>query len=152
MHTKSLSAAGWGYGSLIYLSKNKPKHAYSALVHLRGLHWRTRHLNLCLCLGWTRPAMPPADERALHLGIRPCFWLQHRRHWPLLSSSRSCLQHSCLENPMDAGAWWAAVHWVAKSWTRLEWLHFDFSLSCIGEGNCTPLQCSCLENPRDRGT
>ena len=30
-----------------------------------------------------------------------------------------------------------------------EWLHFQFSLSCIGEGNGNPLQCSCLENPRD---
>ena len=30
-------------------------------------------------------------------------------------------------------------------------LHFDFSLSCIGEGNGSPLQCSCLENPRDGG-
>ena len=29
------------------------------------------------------------------------------------------LQYSCLENPMDGGAWWAAVHGVAKSWTRL---------------------------------
>ena len=26
------------------------------------------------------------------------------------------LQYSCLENPMDGGAWWATVHWVAKSW------------------------------------
>ena len=25
------------------------------------------------------------------------------------------LQHSCLENPMDRGAWWAAVHGVAES-------------------------------------
>ena len=32
-----------------------------------------------------------------------------------------------------------------------ERLHFHFSLSCIGEGNGTPLQYSCLENPRDRG-
>ena len=30
-------------------------------------------------------------------------------------------------------------------------LQFDFSLSCIGEGNGNPLQCSCLENPRDGG-
>ena len=29
------------------------------------------------------------------------------------------LQYSCLENPMDGGAWWATVHGVAKSWTRL---------------------------------
>ena len=27
------------------------------------------------------------------------------------------LQYSCLENPMDGGAWWAAVHGVAKSRT-----------------------------------
>ena len=35
------------------------------------------------------------------------------------------LQYSCLENPMDGGAWWAAVHGVAKSWTRLS----DFTLT-----------------------
>ena len=32
-----------------------------------------------------------------------------------------------------------------------ERLHFDFSLSCTGEGNGNPLQWSCLENPRDGG-
>ena len=32
-----------------------------------------------------------------------------------------------------------------------ERLHFDFSLSCIGEGNGSPLQHSCLENPGDGG-
>ena len=35
------------------------------------------------------------------------------------------LQYSCLENPMDRGAWWAAVHEVAKSQTRLS----DFTLT-----------------------
>ena len=30
------------------------------------------------------------------------------------------LQYSCLENPMDRGAWWATVHVVAKSQTRLK--------------------------------
>ena len=29
------------------------------------------------------------------------------------------LRYSCLENPMDGGAWWAVVHGVAKSQTRL---------------------------------
>ena len=61
------------------------------------------------------------------------------------------LQSSCLENPMDIGAWWAAVLGVAKSRTRLSDFTLTFSLSCIGEGNGNPLQCSCLENPRDVG-
>ena len=29
------------------------------------------------------------------------------------------LQYSCLENPMDRGAWWAIVHEVAKSQTQV---------------------------------
>ena len=33
-------------------------------------------------------------------------------------------QYSCLENPMDRGAWWAAVHGVAKSRMRLSNEHF----------------------------
>ena len=36
------------------------------------------------------------------------------------------LQYSCLENPMDGGAWWAAVHGVAKSRTRLSDFTFHF--------------------------
>ena len=32
------------------------------------------------------------------------------------------LQYSCLENPMDRGAWRATGHGVKKSWTRLKWL------------------------------
>ena len=36
------------------------------------------------------------------------------------------LQYSCLENPMDGGAWWAAVHEVAKSQTQLSDFTFTF--------------------------
>ena len=36
------------------------------------------------------------------------------------------LQYSCLENPMDGGAWWAAVHGVAKSRTHLSHFIFPF--------------------------
>ena len=41
--------------------------------------------------------------------------------------------------------------WGREESDRTERLHFHFSLSGIGEGNGTPLQCSCLENPRDGG-
>ena len=35
------------------------------------------------------------------------------------------LQYSCLENPMDRGAWWATFHGVKKSRTQLKWLSMD---------------------------
>ena len=38
------------------------------------------------------------------------------------------LWYSCLENPMDGGAWWATVHGVAKSRTRLTGLS-DFTFT-----------------------
>ena len=46
----------------------------------------------------------------------------------------SPLQYSCLENPVDGGAWWAAVHRVAQSQTWLRGLSMP---ACIGEGMAT---------------
>ena len=41
------------------------------------------------------------------------------------------LQYSCLENPMDRGAWWVAVHGVAKSWTQLSDSTFTFHFHAL---------------------
>ena len=41
------------------------------------------------------------------------------------------LQHSCLENPMDGGAWWAAVHGVPKSRMRLSDFPFTFHFHAL---------------------
>ena len=41
------------------------------------------------------------------------------------------LQYSCLENPMDGGAWWAVVHGVAKSQTRLNDFTFTFHFHAL---------------------
>ena len=41
------------------------------------------------------------------------------------------LQYSCLENPMDGGAWWAAVHGVAKNQTRLSDFTFTFHFHAL---------------------
>ena len=46
------------------------------------------------------------------------------------------LQYSCLENPMDGGAWWATVHGVLKSRTRLSNFTFTF---CITDQSLTLL-------------
>ena len=39
------------------------------------------------------------------------------------------LQYSCLENPMDRGAWRATVHGTVKSWARLS--NFTFTFHCL---------------------
>ena len=52
----------------------------------------------------------------------------------MLSQQRSNgtpLQYSCLENPMDGGAWKAAVHGVAKSRTRLSDFTFTFHFHAL---------------------
>ena len=48
------------------------------------------------------------------------------------------LQYSCLENPMDGGAWWAAVHGVAKSRTRLSDFTFTFHFHALEKEMATP--------------
>ena len=52
------------------------------------------------------------------------------------------LQYSCLENPMDGGAWQATVHGISKSWTRLSDLTFTFFLvfwasQCLALGSAS---------------
>ena len=41
------------------------------------------------------------------------------------------LQNSCLENPMDGGAWWVAVHGVAEGGTRLSDFTFIFHFPAL---------------------
>ena len=47
------------------------------------------------------------------------------------------LQYSCLENPMDGGAWWAAVHGVTKSQTRLSVFTFTFHFHALEKAMAT---------------
>ena len=70
--------------------------------------------------------------------------LVHRRQWqptPVLLPGKSHGRRSLV----------GCSPWCPKELDTTEWVHFHFSLSCIGEGNGSPLQCSCLENPRHGG-
>ena len=51
--------------------------------------------------------------------------------WVLSMGRVFPLQYSCLENPMDRGAWWAAVHGVAKSQTGLSNFTFTFHFHAL---------------------
>ena len=45
--------------------------------------------------------------------------------------------HSCLENPVDGGAWWAAVHGVMKSQTRLSNFTHTFHFPALEKAMAT---------------
>ena len=94
-----------------------------------------------LGLGLTKKLQkwPPVLYLDCGSSYKTAYACQQRRTW-------QPTPYSCLENPVDRGAWWAAVHGVAQSQTRLKRLSMH---ACVGEGNGNPLQCSCLENPRD---
>ena len=80
---------------------------WESLWDLRG------HLEQLPQLPFLRQRHPSKDDN--------CWWLH-----PLVGEgSGSPLQCSCLENPIDGGAWWAAVHGVAKNQTWLS--NFTFT-------------------------
>ena len=54
-----------------------------------------------------------------------CLW------WYLEKEMAPQLQYSCLENPMDGGAWLAAVHGVAEGRTRLSDFTFTFHFHAL---------------------
>ena len=87
--------------------------------------------------GWMR--------QPLHFGLWDC-WVTS---WDLLSSvlydgegNGTPLQYSCLENPMDGGAWWAAVHGVAKTRAQLSDFPFTFHFHALEKEMAT--HCSVL--------
>ena len=56
-------------------------------------------------------------EESAYNAEDPCSVLRSRRSPG--EGNGNPLQYSCLENPMDRGAWLATVHRVAKIWTQL---------------------------------
>jgi len=70
------------------------------------------------------------------LGVAGAQWSKHPVICPCLAlrsreGNGTPLQYSCLENPMDGGAWWAAVHGVSKSWTQLSDFTFTFHFHAL---------------------
>ena len=109
---------------------------------------------LFLDLTEVRKGWPEKEALLTHLLniLLNCFQLnicslevtQWRRWWyptPVLLPGKSHGQRSLV----------GCGPWGCKESDTTERIPFHFSLSCIGEGNGSPLQCSCLENPRDRG-
>ena len=90
------------------------------------------------------PVVESLPSNAGNTGLIPHQGIRWRRKWrptPVFLPGES----------QGRGSLVACRQWGRTESDTTERLHFNFPLSCIGEGNGSPLQCSCLENPRDGG-
>ena len=121
------------------------------------LKWTSSLLHTCInevlsrmeatCWGWS---------------MGTCDLKTHWEQWNCPTNLKLPLSRILLEKAMATHSstlawkipWWRSLvgcsPWGREESDTTEWLHFNFSLSCFGEGNGKPLQCSCLENSRDR--
>ena len=76
----------------------------------------------CCSFSFSHPLLSP-----LFFFPPPLFFLNRHTH----KGNGTPLQYSCLENPMDGGAWQAVVHGVAKSRTRLSDFTFTFHFPAL---------------------
>ena len=74
------------------------------------------------------PEAGSADVVKWLLVLAACFWTQSS---VISEGNGTPLQYSCLENPMDGGAWKAAVRGVAEGRTRLSDFPFTFHLHAL---------------------
>ena len=77
-------------------------------------------------------------------------WLKQRQLcWTVVvgEGNGTPLQYSCLENPMDGGAWKAEVHGVARSRTRLSDFTFTFRFHALEKEMATHCSILALDIP-----
>ena len=83
-----------------------------------------------VAISYSRRSSWPRDQT--HVPVSPALQADSLSTYPLAifgEGNGNPLQYSCLESPVDGGAWWAAVHWVAQSQTWLKQLSMH---ACIG--------------------
>ena len=123
-----------------------------SVFHTAANFWVTRHahpqLKLCLhilcffqwfhCLKCPPSIMQKCCPVCLSVRKEVAMGLKEKNMWVKLASFRhelywwpTPLEDSCLENPMDGGAWWAAVHGVTRSRTRLSDFPFTFHFHAL---------------------
>ena len=96
----------------------------------RKVIWETERLTLSFM--WLLPLCSPVR---IFL-VWQIYITQNLSFYPFLGErfgegNGNPLQYSCLENPVQGGAWWAAVHGVAKSGTRLSDFTFTFHFHAL---------------------
>ena len=107
--SKFCTSCGQSIGSFSF--SISPSNEYSGLIYFR-IDW----LDLLVVQGTLKSLLQHYSSKASILQCSPFFG----------EGDGTPVQDSCLENPMDVGAWKAAVHGIVKSRRRLSDLTFTF--------------------------
>ena len=84
------------------------------------------------------PPINPRKKLDQFIQLPTSYLLNSRQALRLIGEGHGTpLQYSCLENPMDRGAWWAAVHGVAKSRPQLNDFTVTFHFHALEEEMAT---------------
>ena len=101
-----------------------PGSSVHGIFQARVLEW--------VAVSFSRGSSPPRDRiQVFHIVGRRFFSFKEPLYRSPGEGNSTPLQYSCLENPMDGGAWWAAVHGVAKGRTRLSDFTFTFHFHAL---------------------
>ena len=116
----------------------KPKHMFSRPpLHLGQMYHMSHKLRkTSKTCSWVNSIGPPTGVCSIVCTVanlessKTCQHLRESRSYNG-EGNGTPLQYSCLENPMDGGAWWAAVHGVARCRTQLSDFTFTFHFHAL---------------------
>ena len=113
---------------LPWASRSEPAQATPWFQACEGLSSECGEVHTNFC-----PIKQRNNEWILKCSVRICYAVVAN----IGEGAGSPLQYSCLDNPMDGGAWWAAVHGVAKSQTWLSDCTFTFHFHALEKETAT---------------
>ena len=125
---KTLTITKWHWRKLHQIGWRELKHVFMTDMFLEEIHKADSLIKfLIVCVHPFLWVLKVFCDKAGPWNLQDRFMTINS----LGESNGTPLQYSCLENPMDGGAWWAAVHGVSKSQTRLSDFTFTFHFHAL---------------------
>ena len=116
---------------MIWTLSIKAIHSGDSGVRMTSLTLVNLKLIPCRGICWLKKKKNPQPKSWNYVVVVVVYFLIYVGVKSVREGNGTPLQYSCLENPMDGGAWWAVVHGVAKSRTRLSDFPFTFHFHAL---------------------
>ena len=128
----------WNFLPMPFVQRNYWSYVYNINVHILLTYLEkemaTHSSTLAWKIPWTEEAGRLQSMGPQRVGHDWATSLHSLHSLHTLSLEKEMATHStCLENPMDRGAWQAMVHGVAEIWTLLKWLSMPTNISTLSQ-------------------